>query len=98
MQGTPYSSLPKLLAIDFDRTMVLNAVTACINTDTKAFHSLQINTRSITSGQLYELPLVGAIMGDCETIVLPTADYAKYMTVYYTSKAVVGLGFANEQG
>ena len=45
------------------------------------------------------MPLIGEILGTCKTVTINKPDdYARYLSIYYTAKNVVGLKLATDQG
>ena len=90
LTGEAFSSIEQLRKIEFDRTMVLNSVTGCFGAKGEIY-SIQLITKSTVNGQEFKMPLVGEILGTCETFTLKDGDYGKYLSIHYTSKSVTGL-------
>ena len=77
--------------------MVLNSVTGCFGAQSELL-SVQIRTKSTVNGQQFEMPLVGEILGQCDSITLADKERVKYFTIFYTTKTVTGLMVETDLG
>jgi hypothetical protein len=83
--GSYFSSLNELRSIDFDQTMVLSSITACIGEKNEIF-SLKLQTKSTESGQVFTMPLIGVINGYCNSVsIMKEGDFVKTLSIYTTT-------------